>query len=88
MKKLNTASTMKPQPYPSISTSGTVVRGRKAPIKHRVTMTAVMAEAEYTPKASTTYAMTGIVARRMAAPIRVVAKSRIANGSLSSVDQP
>lgn len=88
MKKLNAANTMKPQPYPSISTSGTVVRGKKVPIKHRVTITAVMAEAEYTPKASTTYAMIGIVARRIAEPIKVVAKSRTASGSLSSVDQP
>ena len=52
--KLNPASTVKPHPYPSVSTRGAVVSGKNVPMRHRVTITPVMAEAEKSPNASTT----------------------------------
>jgi hypothetical protein len=60
-ERLKAAKTVKPQPYPRLSTRGLVVSGKKVPIRHLMTMTPVIAEAEYNPKASTTKAMTGII---------------------------
>lgn len=39
-------------PYPTFSANGGTVKGKKAPMRQRVTRTAVIAEAEYFPNAS------------------------------------
>lgn len=52
--RLNAPRMLKPNPYPRASDSGPVVSGRKVPMRHLVTMTPVIAEAEYMPQASTT----------------------------------
>lgn len=53
------AKIVKPHPYPNESTRGVVRSGRNVLIRHRVTIKAVRAEAEYIPNASTTYVSTG-----------------------------
>ena len=82
------ANTVNPHPYPIASVSGSVTNGKKVPIKHRVISTAVIADAEYKLKASTTYAMTGTIPSSTQKPIRTTARSRMGAGRWSCALQP
>jgi len=87
-QKLSAPNNVKPQPYPKESISGPVVRGRKVPIRHLVTMTPVSAEAEKRSKASTTYASRGRKAKSNVNPSSATEKSKRGNGSRSWAIQP
>jgi len=50
----NPAKTVIPHPQPNFAANGAVAKGKKVPIKHLAISTAVKADAEYNPKASTT----------------------------------
>lgn len=52
--KLIPPSTVNPHPYPSANTSGPTPSGKNVPTRHLVTITPVIADAEYMPNASTT----------------------------------
>lgn len=62
----NAAKTVNAQPYPMFSARGGTVKGKNAPIRQRVTSTAVIAEAEYLPKASVTKVIVGMSERTRA----------------------
>jgi len=81
-------NTVKAHPSPSESIRGPVDRGKKVLIKQRMTMTPVIAEAEYKPNASTTYAMSGIMARSSAVPWRATESSRNDRGRCNSAIHP
>ena len=74
------AKSRKPGPYPSLSVSGADVRGTKVPAKHRVTSTAVNADAEYSSKASVTYVSIGTMAVTIAVPIKTTANKSVQTG--------
>src|SRR3569833_1781186 len=87
-QKLSAPNNVKPQPYPKESISGPVVRGRKVPIRHLVTMTPVSAEAEKRSMASTTYARRGRKTKSNVNPRNTTEKSKRGNGSRSWAIQP
>lgn len=82
------ARAVKPQPHPRASVRGVVTRGRNVPIKHLVTMRPVIADAEYSPKASTTYADRGIIVRISAVPCRPMTTSTAGRGNRRCTNQP
>lgn len=86
--KLIAPNTINPQPYPKESTSGAVVNGKKVPIRHLLTITPVMALAENKPKASTTYAISGMSVNMTLAPISPQAMSKKGRGRRSWATQP
>lgn len=86
--RANPARIVNPQPCPNFSISGAVVNGKNVLIRHLVTMIPVIAEAEYRPNASTTYAMTGIMANMSAVPMAHTANSRTISGRRSCAAQP
>jgi len=82
------ARTVKPQPYPIASVNGAVANGKKVPIRHLEISTAVKLEAEYNPKASTTYAISGTIGRIIENPSKTTARSMSGRGRTSSAAQP
>lgn len=60
------ASAEKPHPYPTLWARGGTVKGKKAPSRHRATSKAVVAEAEYAPKASVMKVIMGTMERTTA----------------------
>ena len=88
MQRLAAAKTVIPQPQSNLSTSGPIANGRKVPIKHLVTMSAVMAEAEYSPKASTMYDINGKKPSKSVMPRKATRRSSTNNGARSWAAQP
>lgn len=62
--RLSAAKQLNPHPRPKSSVKGRVHSGKKVPARHLVTTTPVIADAEYSPQASTMYACTGIIVKR------------------------
>ncbi|KAJ3560732.1 hypothetical protein NPX13_g9203 [Xylaria arbuscula] len=75
-----------PTPQPNLLTRGSVAKGRTVLMRQRVTIIAVMPEAAYRPKASTTYAFRGRYTSINAVPTRPTANRRTGKGSLSADD--
>ena len=76
------------QPQPTLSTMGFVISGRNVLNKHLATMTAVTADAEYNPKASTTYAISGRKLSSIVVPSKPTDKRRSQTGRRFSAIQP
>ena len=86
--RAKSARTVNPYPHPTAATRGAVANGRKVPIRHLVISTAVRADAEYSPKASTTYAVTGTMLSMRRKPRSTTDARRSDTGSLYSAVQP
>jgi len=86
--KLNAAKQLKPHPYPSRSANGAVASGKNVPTRHLVTITPVMADAEYMPQASTTYALNGTTVNSNVKPMSATEASSKRTGSRYSAIHP